>query len=490
MLGGSGSINAMIYVRGNSRDYDNWEKMGNPTWGWENVLQYFKKSEDNGFDDLVKKENGKYHAKGGYLKVDSYLSDDPLKDVMLQAAKELDYKILDDVNGVEHMGYHTVAGTIQRGRRSSPAKAFLSPIKDRKNLDVIKNGHVTDIIINKYGITEGVNIDINGKKVKAMSKKEVVVSGGSINTPQLLMLSGIGPKEHLKKFNIPVKMDLAVGKNLQDHIVIHLPFKFHKSTAKRIDEAELSLEIFNYIMYNTGKFSHTGATDLIGFVNTVNKTDQFPDIQYHHAQIRRGEEEKLRGFLDNAGYIDVVADSFMEAIVDSELLVIVITLLNPQSFGKIELQSKDPMAKPLIYANNLAAQEDVDTMVRSIETLMPFFETKTFKEHEGELHKVNIPGCNNIKFNTKAYWECYVRHLTITCYHAVGTAKMGPDTDPEAVVDPRLKVKGIEGLRVIDGSIMPLVVSGNTNAPIIMIGEKGADFIKEDWSAKYARVEL
>ena len=484
MLGGSGSINAMLYIRGNSRDYDEWEKMGNPGWGWDSVLEYFKKSEDVRFDEFATKANGKYHAKGGPLKVEPFFSYDPLKDMMLEAAQELGYKMNEDVNAEEFMGYNTCLGTIENGRRVSPAKAFLSPIKDRKNLHVVKHAQVANIIINKDGKAEGVHFIIQGTKVMATAKKEVILSAGAINSPQILMLSGVGPKAHLKKFSIKCKKDLPVGKNLQDHAIVYVPFKFHKSQAQPIAADELYDEIYMYLRHKVGKFSHHGTTDLVGFINTVNKTAQFPDIQFHHFQFRRGEENKLEKFADQIGYTDEVKKSLMDVLDDSELVMVMVTLLKPKSFGKIELNSAYPLDKPLIYGNYLLEQEDVDTLVRGIDALMPFLGTKTFKEHEGKLHKLNITGCDEHKYHSNAYWKCFVRHTTTTVYHPTSTCKMGPDTDPEAVVDSRLRVKGIKGLRVIDASIMPLIVSGNTNAPTIMIGEKGADFIKKDWQEK------
>lgn len=479
MLGGSGSINGMVYIRGNSKDYDQWEKMGNPGWGWSSVLEYFKKSEDI----QIKKMVGKYHGKGGPLTVSAFNSNDPLKNIMLEAAKELGYEIRKDLTGEHFMGYNDVMGTIKNGRRMSPAKAFLSSIKDRKNLYVIKNAQVTKVIIENSKAT-GVKFQVGDKKLRATAKKEIILSAGAINSPHILMHSGIGPKAHLQQFDIPTIKDLPVGKNLQDHAIVFWPFKFHKSTAVDLDPAKKFDSYYEYLLHQTGPLSHNGALELTAMVNTLNKTAQFPDVQYHHFDFYRGQHEKLRMLLGTIGYDESLIESFAETVNDSDMLLVMTVLLNPKSIGTVELNSSNPLEKPKVFNNYLAKKEDVDTLVRGVKNLFEFMNTKTFKEHEAEQHPLNIIGCNDLKFDSKKYWNCFVRHLVTTVYHPTSTAKMGPDNDPEAVVDSRLKVKGIEGLRVIDASIMPFVVSGNTNAPTIMIGEKAADMIKEDWKTK------
>lgn len=480
VLGGSGSINAMVYVRGHDRDYDQWEEMGNPTWGFKNVLEYFKKSEKAQFvdDEYFKR---KYHGVEGTLRTEPFFSLDPLKEVFEKAAEEIGLKRNYDINGDTIMGYNALMGTIGDGERSSPAKAFLNTIKDRKNLHIIKNAHVTKIEISDKNVVEGVSFKIGDKFLNAKTKKEVILSAGAVNTPQLLMLSGIGPEKHLKSMEIPVKKDIFVGHNLQDHAVVYIPLKFHKSTPYRVNDLDFIDDLYMYIMKRIGSFTNHGITDLTAFVNTVNETDKYPDIQYHFWQYRLGEEKKLQKFVDLQGFDESVKKSIMEAIEEENVVMAMVVLLNPKSKGKIELRSADPFDTPKIYANYLDEQDDVNTFIRGIRFLLKMIFTDSFKKNEGNLHKVEIPECDELPFDADVYWECYVRHLTTTVYHPAGTAKMGPDSDAKAVVDSRLKVKGVKGLRVIDASIMPNVISGNTNAPTIMIGEKGADFIKEDW---------
>jgi choline dehydrogenase-like flavoprotein len=241
-------------------------------------------------------------------------------------------------------------------------------------------------------------------------------------------------------------------------------------------------------MNGVGSLSHLGLLDFTGFVHTQNKTSDFPDIQFHHFQYRMGEQKRLSNVLENYGYDENVRKSLMSGIEKSELLMVMVVLLKPKSVGKIELRSNDPLEKPRIFGNYFDEQEDVNTMIRGVNVVKRLIHTKSAKQHEAELLRVNLPGCAHIEFDKPGYWECYVRHMTSTVYHPTSTCKMGPDSDPEAVVDPRLKVHGLKNLRVIDASIMPDITSGNTNAPAIMIGEKGSDMIKDDWKEVHSEL--
>lgn len=479
MLGGSSAINNMMYVRGNRRDYDSWFDSGNPGWAYRHVLKYFKKSESNRIAD--EEEFKPYHGASGPMSVDMFFSYDPIKDMMMEAVKELHFNLIPDPNADEQMGYTYMQGTVHHGRRSSTAKAFLSPAQNRTNLHVIKHAQVTDVIINGKGVAEGVNMVIGGKKVKALAHKEVILSAGAIGSPQILLNSGVGPKDHLEKIGIKVRKDLPVGRNLQDHAVVFVPMKLHKSSAQPIPTSDLVDDIFMYLMYGVGTLSHQGLLDFAGFIHTQNKTSDFPDIQFQHFQYRMGEEDRLNMVLDRYGYDDAVRKSILSGIHKSELLMVMVTLLQPKSRGKIELRGKDPLEKPKIYGNYLDEHDDVETLIRGINTVKRLIHTKNAKAHEAELLRVELPGCAHIEFDKPGYWECYVKHMTSTAYNPTSTCKMGPDADPEAVVDSRLRLRGVKRARVVDASVMPNIIRGNTNAPTIMIAEKAADMIKEDW---------
>ncbi|XP_059622519.1 glucose dehydrogenase [FAD, quinone]-like [Phlebotomus argentipes] len=351
MLGGTSSVNGMIYLRGNEEDFNTWEALGNPTWGWKNVLNYFKKSENNQDFD------GFYHSQDGPLSVQLFTNNDTINLLLTESAEEMGFKFLPDINADEHIGFVHFQRTIKSGVRESTATAFLNPIKDRPNLHVVKHAHVYNLEIDENGAVSGVTMNLRGQKIlKAFAKKEVILSAGVIASPQILMLSGIGPALHLQNLGIPVILDLPVGKNLQDHTTVPLFVKLRPSKEKPDTQAETLQSFAEFLFNHKGDFS-VNMIETMGLVNFHNQLEKYPNFQILFAAFKRG-------------------------------------------------------------------------------------------------------------------------------FHPVGTVKMGPDSDPGAVVDHRLRVKGAKGLRVIDASIMPLVTSGNTNAPTIMIAEKASDFVKEDWGFK------
>ncbi|XP_055644501.1 glucose dehydrogenase [FAD, quinone] isoform X4 [Toxorhynchites rutilus septentrionalis] len=481
LLGGSGGINVMVYIRGNRRDYDQWEQLGNTGWGWKNVVEYFKKSENN-LDPLVANSNGgKFHGKGGYLTVDTFNTDSPLVAQVIEGAKEVGYDEVIDMNAEQHIGFNRLQGTIVNGTRCSPAKAFLASIKDRPNLHVMKHATASKVIFGSDNTVSGVKFLLNEKtELYAKVRKEVVLSGGALNTPQLMLLSGIGPEKDLRKHNIRTISNLRVGRNLQDHNVVPIYYKVYASTATRFDiKTEFVDHMYDFLMKRTGPLSNHGLSGLTGFVNTVNATDKFPDIQYHYFMGRKGSG-RTEQIVSLIGYEEAVMKSLLTAEEQADLIGVYVVLMNPKSWGKLKLRSTDPLDKPYIDAGYLYHGDDVKSMIGGIRIQQKIMTSSAMKSAEPELVRVNIPGCASIAYDSDQYWECYVRHMATTLYHQAGTAKMGPDSDRKAVVDPRLSVRGVKGLRVVDASIMPAVISGNTNAPVMMIAEKASDMIKED----------
>lgn len=482
VLGGSSVLNAMIYIRGNRRDYDYWEQQGNPGWSYDDVLPYFLKSEDNRNPYLVKTP---YHQEGGYLTVQEAPWRTPLSIAFLQAGRELGYQIR-DCNGEIQTGFMLSQGTIRRGSRCSTAKAFLRPVRRRENLHIAMYSQVTKIKINrKTKEAYGVRMVRNGRPQTVRARREVIVSAGAIGGPQLLMLSGVGPKDHLESFGIPVLSDLKVGHNLQDHVglggltfVIDDPISF---TKKRYQTLQVAME---YIINEKGPMSSLGGVEGLAFVNTkyAPKSGLWPDVQFHFAPSSiNSDPEQIRKI---SGMRDSVYNTVYKPLKDADTWTILPLLLRPRSTGWVRLKSKDPMVYPDINPNYFTHKEDIQTLTEGIRIALNVSATKAFQRFNSRPHELPFPGCRQYAFDTDEFWECSIRHFTFTIYHPTSTCKMGPSTDPDAVVDHRLNVYGIKNLRVIDASIMPNIVSGNTNAPTIMIGEKGADMIKEDWGVK------
>lgn len=478
MLGGSSSINAMVYIRGNRFDYNDWESLGNSNWGWNNVLEYFKKSENNLAPHTA--ADRKHHGVDGPLKVIQYESNNPVEAMLAAGAAELGYKALGDVNGNEHLGFTPGQNTIYEGSRFSTVKAFLNPARNRKNLHIIKHAHVTNLQFNKDNSVKGVQFLVNGKhKLTAIPKKEVILSAGALNTPLILLNSGIGPRQQLANFKIPLIKDASVGVNLQDHLFVPLAFQFEESELEPFTMEGRLIDYFNYIMKRQGPLSDIGILHYTGFISTVNDPER-PDVQLHYFVIQKGDPY-LRFALEIYNFKENIIESLEQAGKDNHILITYLVLLRPKSRGRLELRSNDPLDTLKIYSNYFTEQEDVETVFRAIRQVQKYEKTKAFKKAKAKIVKINLPKCESLKYDSDDYWRCYAKHMPSTLYHPVGTAKMGPDSDPQAVVDPELNVRGVKGLRIIDASIMPKIVSGNTNAPTIMIGEKGSDFIKASW---------
>ncbi|KAK4014962.1 glucose dehydrogenase [FAD, quinone] [Daphnia magna] len=480
VLGGSSVLNYMLYVRGNRRDYDSWEQMGNYGWGFKDVLPYFIKSEDNRNPYLAESP---YHGVGGYLTVQEAPYKTPLATAFVEGGVELGYEHRDG-NGAYQTGFMISQGTIRRGSRCSTSKAFLRPVRKRKNLHIAMHTHVMQIMIDPETYQAyAVKFQRKGKIYVIQATKEIVVSAGSVNTPQLLMLSGVGPAEHLKELGIPVISDLRVGDNLQDHIAAGgMVFTLEQPVSLVQSRFENLPSILRYAMFDSGPLTTLGGVEGLAWVNTkyANHSDDWPDIEFHFvsgtpaadggAQIRRVH-----------GVTDFVWDNYFAPIAYRDTWSVVPMLLRPKSVGYIRLQSADPFDKPLIYPNYFVDDQDVRVLVEGVKIGLALGETAAFKKLGTKFWAQPFPGCEHLPLWTDEYWACFVRHYSSTIYHPTGTAKMGPIGDPTAVVDPELRVYGVHNLRVVDCSIMPNVPSGNTNAPAIMVGEKGADLIKSFW---------
>lgn len=479
-LGGSSVINAMFYIFGNKRDFDTWENLGNPGWNYEQVLPYFRKSLSCA-PEFIAKYGTDYCGTDGPLRIRNYnytVSD--AINIMMDAAHEAGYDILEPLNGDRFIGFGRAMGTLDNGQRQSCATAFLSPVKDRQNLYVMTSSRVDKILFEGKRAV-GVRITLNNNEsVEVRATKEVILSAGSIASPQILMLSGIGPKKHLKEMGIPTLVDRPVGMNLQDHVTwltFYLSYA-NESTPLSNDENNEMDAIYEYLKQNIGPL-HTLPIEFTGFVNVDDPDSKYPNVQFIFMPIQFSNQ--LTSFLRSFNVDDELIEKIQEDSKKMNIIFGISVLLKPLSRGFLELRNTNPADPVKIYPNYFVKKEDFKTLLKSVNVVKNFLNTEAMKKYNMTLYYPDIPGCRHTKPDTDEYWECSLKHLSSTLFHPCGTARMGPANDSSTVVDSRLKVHDVENLRVIDASIMPEVTSGNTNAPTIMIGEKGADLIKEDW---------
>ena len=480
VMGGSSVLNYMVHTRANRRDYDLWEILGNTGWGYKSVLPYFLRSEDITIPELAM--DTKYHSTGGYMAVSYPSFHTPLAEAFLEAGKETGQRII-DYNGETQTGFNFVQTTTKNGTRWSTSRAFLHPIRKRKNLHVMKGSMVTKILIDpNTKKTIGVEFVRNGKRQTVRARREVILSAGAINSPQLLMLSGVGPRKHLRNMNIPVIQELKVGYNLMDHVaLIGLTFTVNQSVSLIPDSFfENGKVLIDYFRHRNGPLSSTGGIEAVAFFDFENPTDidGYPDVELLFSALTVSSEPNAR---KTFGITDYVYDTVYKPIENVPSWMIIPFLLRPKSRGRVMLRDKNPFHKPILFPNYFDHNYDLETLLKGLKKAVELSKTNAFQKYGSKLHATPVPGCERFASQSDEYWKCVIKHLTFSIYHVSGTCKMGPASDKEAVVDPRLRVHGISGLRVIDASIMPFVPSGHTNVPTIMIGEKGSDLIKEDW---------
>ncbi|MDC1275216.1 choline dehydrogenase [Ascidiaceihabitans sp.] len=449
VLGGSSSLNGLLYVRGQAQDYDRWAQMGNAGWSWDDVLPLFKKAENNerGAND--------YHGDDGPLSVSNMRIQRPITDAWVEAAQAAGYPFNPDYNGETQEGVGFFQLTSKNGRRCSTAVAYLNPARSRPNLQIVTHAQVQKVNI-ENGVATGVTYkDRSGAEVVVKANREVILSGGSINSPQLLMLSGIGEAAQLQEHGIEVKKDLnGVGKNMQDHLQARLVYKCNEPTlndevGSLFGQAKIGLK---YLMTRTGPMT-MAASLATGFMKTREDLET-PDVQFHVQPL--SAENPGKG-----------ADKF-------SAFTMSVCQLRPESRGEIRLVSGDGQVYPKIIPNYLSTETDCRTVVAGVNI------ARTIAKHAPLAGKISQEYRPHADLDIDDYDATldWARNNTASIYHPTGTCKMGNGQD--AVVDAKLRVHGISGLRVADCSIMPEIVSGNTNAPAIMIGENCAKMILAD----------
>ncbi|HEX4605801.1 MAG TPA: choline dehydrogenase [Candidatus Angelobacter sp.] len=448
VLGGSSSINAMIYIRGHRADYDQWRDQGNPGWDYADVLPYFKKSENQ--------EHGasEYHGASGPLCVSDLRTVNPLSDAFIAAGEDAGFQRNPDFNGASQEGFGLYQVTQSEGKRHSTAAAFLHPVMSRKNLTVRTDVHVFGIYFEGKRAAI-VSFQQGSGSVQERAEREIILCAGAVGSPQLLMLSGVGPAENLRHMDIPVVCDLpGVGKNLQDHPASAVVYECTRPVS--LANAEDYSNMMRYLMFKKGPLT-SNVAEAGAFIKT-SAASPVPDLQFHFGV----------GYFVEHGFQQIQGHAFTFGP----------TLLHPRSRGEIRLRSSNPLDAPLIRANYYTESQDLEVMLQGVKLARTLAATKAFDVYRGaELH----PGP---EAKDDAALRAHIAKFTETLYHPVGTCKMGTATDTAAVVDSELRVFGVEGLRVVDASIMPSVIGGNTNAPTIMIAEKAADLIKNGPAAR------
>ncbi|XP_045453499.1 glucose dehydrogenase [FAD, quinone]-like [Melitaea cinxia] len=475
MLGGSSSANYMFYSRGVPADYNEWNRTA-PGWDWNTVLPYFKKLEHMTDNSVFSNPyNAELHSKSGPVLISRPNYNTYFKKIhktVLDSYEEIGLKTVLENNGPEIYGASSSHFTIADGRRSSTAEAYLRPTKDRPNLFVTKFATATKILIDPMTKrAKGVRVLLESNKIIDVNANiEVILSAGSIDTPKLLMLSGIGPSEILSSLNINVLSDLPVGKNLHDHSATPILF-----TGQR------SLKIAQQFLSTITELDTFPIPIQCGFIrvkSSVSPNSERPDIQIFNTHFGATSALGiLYGCRTILNYNEEVCASLSKVNNNREVDVTLVVLLHPLSRGQIKLRSRDPADKPIIELGYFRDKRDVTVVVDAIKFLSRYTNTTYYRRVRSKLVTPNVKVCQDLKFGSDAYWRCYVVNTPNTMSHPVGTCAIGPD----GVVNERLKVHGFKNLRIVDASIMPKIPSGNTNIPTIMIGEKAADMIKEDY---------
>lgn len=440
MLGGSSSMNAMIYIRGHRSDYDGWCDLGNAGWGYQDVLPYFKKSE--------KQQNGgsEYHGDSGPLVVSNLRSPNPLSQAFIEAAEQCGFPRNSDFNAESQEGFGFYQVTQCDGKRCSAADAFLKPAMSRRNLKIKTGVQVFDIIFERKRAI-AVSLQQDNGSVQEHAEREIILCAGAIGSPQLLMLAGIGPVERLRNLGIPVLLDLpGVGANLQDHPAV--PIAYQCTQPISLLNAETLSGLARYMVFKDGMLT-SNVAEAGGFIRSRDDSTA-PDLQFHFGP----------GYYVDHGFQESKHHAFTLGP----------TVIRPRSRGRISLRSSNPLDSPLIEPNYFSDPRDLDVMLAGVRLARTIASAAAFGKYRGP---EMLPGPDAKDANSL---RRHIEKYAATLYHPVGTCKMGNDS--MAVVDSELRVRDLEGLRVVDASVMPLITAGNTNAPTIMIAEKAADLIR------------
>lgn len=472
-LGGSSLINFQMYVRGNRRDFDSWEKRhGAFGWSYKEVLPYFKKYES--FKDAAADQM--YRGLKGEVPITFALTKTPLLTAFLKAGEELGYDIL-DYNAADQAGFSPMQATVFEGQRCSAARCFIMPVYEKrlKNLHISLHSRVTKVIFkNKRAV--GIRFRKQGNDIIVKAMNEVILCAGAIGSAQILLLSGVGPRADLKKLKIPVVADLPVGGNLQDHVLI---LGMAATVASRVElRPQSAASQAEYALFKTGPLSLPAGVEAVAFVNTSFASREHPDVEMVLLSVSAATTEG-EIFVKDLGVREDIYDSYFKPKRYSHAFHLSPVLNRPKSRGFIKLRSKNPDEPPILDPRYYTHPHDLRVAVEAMRQAIRVLNTSAFSALGTQLWDVPLPPCSMHALWSTEYLECLARHLSTTSWHQCCTNPMG--SWPQAVVDHRLRVLGgVSGLRVVDASVMPDIVSGNLNAAVYMIAEKGAAMIMED----------
>ncbi|XP_056635704.1 glucose dehydrogenase [FAD, quinone]-like [Diorhabda sublineata] len=460
-VGGGTLINGYFYTRGPREQYNNLAKsIGDPSWNYDNLLQYFKKTEYFHRNNPHIPINTSYHGQVGLLNVQSAVYNEKFAKPFFDANKEQGYSMV-DFNGPSMIGTAVIQQFMKFGRREDFGNVFITPFLGRSSLEVTTRSYVLKIEINSVTkIAESVLFTKNGKIYRAKASKEVLLSGGTVASPKILMHSGIGPKNHLEALGIGVIQNLEVGSQYKDHAYLSIPF----STDIKLQETPFPVKLAQYLH---GYGDLTAATQTVGFFQINRNPSDIPDFEIY-------------------SYLEQNVTATMQSevqTVKNKNIIYILSYLGSKSTGSLRLKSKSPYDYPLIDPNVLsdANNEDIDGMYHSLQYLFKLAETKPYKRYKFKSAHEHPPACAAYQYNSKDYWQCYIRHTNTYGLHMTSTCAMGTDPTKGAVVDTNLKVFGIKNLRVVDCSIFPEPIIGHSTIPCATVAEKISDVIKIDY---------